>query len=463
MKPKAFASFVVIVSLLVTGFVILAQPRPSVSPLISPLPTAAQPAVGSPTPQDVVAATRTPFPTLAITPPRLPLPTYTAAPTPTPIVFATPVLSATPSGTVPTQGLMSLWYAAHPASNSNLKLMAVVLDENGNTRGSRFGDGSIDLGLGPRGNRPGEQPALLSAQPSPNGLWATLMVDFRPAVVADLSTGKITTDSTLSGYANSTWLSDSSAFIPLPAQGPGELRTVKVPEKSVGSFAYPGGPTPENEREILSMKFSPDGLEFLDSSRYNDHEGVRPKPMTEIGITDVNSLFRRVLTQSTGAYVGGAVWISKDEIVFVSIGPVAIGPDSAANGITMQGELWSSNARTLRTRKVADLGASGNNGFEFAALPNSGMVYVRVERDVSGKETSSILCLYTSDTNAVREIARFNARSITGISVSPDGKRVALVAGSSSFGEVWLVDIDSPTRRMVAGPVGAKTPLFWTK
>ena len=462
MKPKAFASFSAIVLLLVIRFVILAQPRPSVSPLISPLPTASQPGVGSPTPQDIVAATRTPFPTLAITPPRLPLPTYTAAPTPTPIVFATPVLSATLSGTVPTRGLMSLWYAAYPASNSNLKLMAVVLDEDGNTRGSRFGDGSIDLGLGPRGNRPGEQPMVYDAVPSPDGTHAFLAYDFWPSRMVNLRSGQSNTITGARGLALGAWTSDSSRYFLLP-YGSEALAAWDSAGQIASGLRFPGSMLTTTASSFTSLALSTNGVDALDTLVLDPIYGVRPSRATQISISDLRTESRRAVFEKNDARAFNVTWITNDIAAFLLESPLA---DAPAGPIGMPGyhtELWQLNVRTGQAKRIAEVGAGVEYSHQIIRLQGGSIGFVKVERVNAGKDDGNALFVYVAATGETRELARLAGRRITGARASPDSHWIGFVASETTLGEVWVVTADGASRRVVAGPVAANTPIFWTK
>lgn len=462
MKPKAFAPFTVIVSLLVIGFVILAQPRPSLSPLISPLPTAAQPAVGSPTPQDVVAATRTPFPTLAITPPRLPLPTYTAAPTPTPIVFATPVLSATPSGTVPTQGLMSLWYAAYPASNSNLKLMAVVLDENGNTRGSRFGDGSIDLGLGPRGNRPGEQPMVYDAVPSPDGTHAFLAYDFALSRIVDLRSGAVTTIMGTQGLAFAAWMPDSSRFF-LRSYGSEPLASWDNTGQSATEMRFPGNMPTTTATTLTCLAFSANGVDALDALVLDPIAGVRSSRTTQISISDSRTGFRRTLFEQTDARAFNVTWLTIDTAAFLLESPLPDAPSGRFGIPENHIELWQLNVRNGQAKRIAEVGSRVEYAHPIVRLEGGNIGFVKIERVKDGKDDGNALYVYVSATGETQGLARYSDRRITGARASPDGRWVGFIASGATLGEVWVVSVDGASRRVVAGPVATDSPIFWAR
>ncbi len=464
MKPKGFASFAVFVSLLVIGFVILAQPPPSLSPLISPLPTAAQPTVGSSTPQDVVAATRTPFPTPAITPPRLPLPTATPAPTLTPIVFATPVLSATATGMVYTQGqrLMSLWYAAYPASNSNLKLMAVLLDEDGITRGSRFSDGGIDLGLRPRGNTPGGGPALYGAVPSPDGAHVLMAYDFWPPRLIDLRSGVVITVVGARGLTLGAWMSDSSRYF-LLENGSETLPAWDNTGQSSTAMRFPGRMLTTTATSFTSLALSANGVEALDALVLDPIAGVRSSRTTQISISDFRTGFLRTLFERNDARAFDVTWLTNDIAAFLLESPLPDAPSGRFGIPVNHTELWQLNVRNGETKRIAEVGSRVEYAHQIIRLEGGNIGFIKVERVRDDKDDGNALFMYIAATGETHELARFADRKITAARASPDGRWVGFIANGATLGEVWVVSADGASRRVAAGPVGANTPIFWTR
>jgi len=357
---------------------------------------------------------------------------------------------------------MSLWYAAYPASNSNLKLMAVVLDEDGNTRGSRFGDGSIDLGLGPRGNRPGEQPMVYDAVPSPDGTHAFLAYDFWPSRMVNLRSGQSNTITGARGLALGAWTSDSSRYFLLP-YGSEALAAWDSAGQIASGLRFPGSMLTTTASSFTSLALSTNGVDALDTLVLDPIYGVRPSRTTQISISDLRTGSRRTLFERTDARAFNVTWLTNDTAAFLLESPLPDAPSGRFGIPENHIELWQLNVRNAQAKRIAEVGSRVEYAHPIVRLEGGNIGFVKIERVRDDKDDGNALYVYDSATSETHLLARFADRRITGARASPDGRWVGLIASGAALGEVWVVSADGASRRVVAGPVATDSPIFWAR
>lgn len=358
--------------------------------------------------------------------------------------------------------MMSLWYAAYPASNSNLKLVAVVLDEEGNTRGSRFGDASIDLGLGPRGNRPGGGPALYGAVPSPDGAHVLMAYDFWPPRLIDLRSGVVITVVGARGLTLGAWMSDSSRYF-LLEYGSETLPAWDNAGQSSTALRFPGRMLTTTATSFTSLALSANGVEALDALVLDPIAGVRSSRTTQISISDLRTGFLRTLFERNDARAFDVTWLSNDIAAFLLESPLPDAPSGHFGIPVNHTELWQLNVRNGQTKRIAEVGSRVEYAHQIIRLEGGNIGFIKVERVRDDKDDGNALFMYIAATGETHELARFADRRITAARASPDGRWVGFIANGAALGEVWVVSADGARRRVVAGPVGANTPIFWTR
>jgi hypothetical protein len=431
----------------------------SETPYLAPplvIPTQSSPTISPLTPHPPPDwPTDEPWPPLTSTPmPR--------DPTPTVAYVATPALRLL-DGSVPSEGLQSLWYPESLGKNGQFRLVRVLIDAKGNRKEKV--ENAVNLSQG-RATDPSIQ-QLFELNVSPDGKWVEYALSEMGSGIdiVDTLTGKkiqpLPTSMSLGIFYH--WIPNRAAFLAgVWMSDEGHEALVDVDKHILEKIDFS-----ENkvgiEPRVQDLAISPDGLRMADIIMYPPTYQKTSQYVTEVGIQNSKFLSNREVVCSItdgmpGGY-NGLRWSPKnDELIWIQ-------------GLEVPGKndwddwLWTYNLKTGLCQKIAHLGMNQSEGlfipggFSAEWSPTGDKIVYQINDPSFGYK----LVLLDRLSGQAIDLIGPTHEIITNVKFSPDGSLITYSIFKDDHGEIWAISLDGKDNFPIAGPTSAHAPYQWLK